>query len=190
VEAVGELDQDDPHVRGHRNHHLAVVLGLALVAALEGDLGQLRDAVDKAGDRVAERLADLVEAGARVLDGVVEQRRAEGLGVEPEAGADLCDLDRVGDEVLARAPLLVRMPLARERERPLDRLALDRLLGIGGVLGDDRQQVAEERALVGIEVLCQRADRGARRRPGLAGPDAQVAAPVLGRLPGVAVGLV
>ena len=37
VQAVGELDQDDPHVGGHRDHHLAVVLGLRLVARLEGD---------------------------------------------------------------------------------------------------------------------------------------------------------
>ena len=34
VQAVGELDQDDPDVRGHRDHHLAVVLGLRLVARL------------------------------------------------------------------------------------------------------------------------------------------------------------
>ena len=37
VQAVGELDQDDPDVRGHRDHHLAVVLGLRLVARLERD---------------------------------------------------------------------------------------------------------------------------------------------------------
>ncbi len=36
VQAIGELDQDDPDVRGHRHHHLAVVLGLGLVAGLEG----------------------------------------------------------------------------------------------------------------------------------------------------------
>jgi hypothetical protein len=31
VQAVGELDQDDPHIGGHRDHHLAVVLGLRLI---------------------------------------------------------------------------------------------------------------------------------------------------------------
>ena len=85
VEAVGQLDQDHPDVGGHRHHHLAVVLGLALVAALEGDPGQLGDAVDELGDLLAELGADLVEAGAGVLDRVVEQRGAEGLGVEPHA---------------------------------------------------------------------------------------------------------
>ena len=57
VQAVGELDQDDPDVRGHRDHHLAVVLGLRLVARLEGQPGELGDAVDQAGDLLAERLA-------------------------------------------------------------------------------------------------------------------------------------
>jgi hypothetical protein len=46
VQAVGELDQDDPDIRGHRDHHLAVVLRLRLVAGLERQAGQLGDAVD------------------------------------------------------------------------------------------------------------------------------------------------
>ena len=75
VEAVGQLDQDHPDVGGHRDHHLAVVLGLLLVAALEGDAGELRDAVDELGDVVAEALAHVVERRGRVLDRVVQQRR-------------------------------------------------------------------------------------------------------------------
>ncbi len=148
VEAVGELDQDDPDVRGHRDHHLAVVLGLVLVAALEGDPGQLRDAVDEAGDRVAEELAHLVEARGGVLDRVVEERGAERLGVQAKAGADLRDLDRMGDEVLARAAALVGVALAREREGLLDRAALERLGVLVGVLLDHGEEVAQERALL------------------------------------------
>ena len=56
VQAVGELDEDDPNVIGHRDHHLAVVLGLRLVARLKDDAGELRDAVDEVGDLVAERV--------------------------------------------------------------------------------------------------------------------------------------
>jgi hypothetical protein len=37
VEAVGELDEDDANVLGHRHDHLAVVLGLRLLAGLELD---------------------------------------------------------------------------------------------------------------------------------------------------------
>ncbi len=101
VQAVGELDQDDPHVGGHRDHHLAVVVGLRLVARLEGDAGQLRDAVDDRGDLLAEALADLLERGRGVLDRVVQQRRAQRLGVQAHARADPRDADRVHDEVLA-----------------------------------------------------------------------------------------
>jgi len=46
VQSIGELDQDDAHVARHRHDHLAVVLGLGLLAALELDSGQLGDAFD------------------------------------------------------------------------------------------------------------------------------------------------
>ena len=101
VQAIGELDQDDPDVRGHRDHHLAVVLGLRLVARLERQPGELGDAVDQAGDLLAERLANLLQRRRGVLDGVVQQRRAQRLGVEAHPGADLRHADRMDDEVLA-----------------------------------------------------------------------------------------
>ncbi len=176
VQTVGELDEDDPHVGGHRHHHLPVVLGLVFVAALEGDPGELRDPVDQRGDRLAELLADLVETRRRVLDGVVKQRCAERLGVEPQAGADLRDLHRMGDEVLAGLALLVGVALAGERECALDRVAVELLMTVGGVLADDREQVAEELALVGVEILRDLVDRS-DRAVGLAGADLDVTAP-------------
>src|SRR4051794_24103943 len=147
VQAIGELDEDDPDVRGHRDHHLAVVLGLRLVAARERDAGELRDAVDERRDLVAEAAADLVERGARVLDRVVQQRRAQRLGVEAQAGADLRDADRVDDEVLARLAALVGVVLAGEQEGVLDPVAVDDDRRLVGVLLDDREEVAEQAAL-------------------------------------------
>ena len=144
VQAVGELDQDDPDVRGHRDHHLAVVLGLRLVARLERQPGQLGDAVDEAGDLLAERRLHLLERGGGVLDGVVQQRGAQRLGVEPHAGADLRDADRMDDEVLARLAPLVGVVHAGVDERLLDAVAVDRDRGLVGVLLDDREQVAEQ----------------------------------------------
>ena len=153
VEAVGELDQDDPEIRGHRDHHLSVVLGLALVAALEGDPGELGDPVDELGDGVAEQLLHLIQAGARVLHRVVQQRRTQRLGVEAEAGADLRHLDGVGDEVLPGAPPLVRVTLAGEREGTLDCFGVDLSRSLDAVLLDDGQEVTEQGALVISKLL-------------------------------------
>ena len=87
VEAVGELDQDHAHVLRHRDDHLPVVLGLGVLAALELDPRQLRDALDELRDLVAELGPELVELELGVLDDVVEQRRGERLLVEVELGA-------------------------------------------------------------------------------------------------------
>jgi hypothetical protein len=79
VEAVGELDEDDADVLRHRHDHLPVVLGLRLLAALEADPRQLRDALDQLRHVVAELRAHLVELRVGVLDDVVQQRRRDRL---------------------------------------------------------------------------------------------------------------
>ena len=84
----------------------------------------------------------------------MEEGGAERLGVEAKAGADLRDLDRVSDEVLAGAATLVGVALAGEREGVLDRAALERLGALVGVLLDDREEVAQQRALVVVQRLC------------------------------------
>ena len=78
VQAVGELDQDDADIFGHRHDHLAVVLGLLLFGRGEADLGQLGDAVDEHGDLVAELLPDLFDRGVGVFDHVVQQGAGDG----------------------------------------------------------------------------------------------------------------
>ncbi len=147
VQAVGELDQDDADVRRHRHEHLAVVLGLRLVARGERDALELRDAVDERGDLLAELLLDLLQRRAGVLDGVVQQCGAERLGVQAQPGADLRDADRMDDEVLARLAALVGVMDAGEQEGLHDAVAVDRQRRLVGVLLDDREQVAEQPAL-------------------------------------------
>ena len=94
-----------------------------------------------------KRAATSSSDARRVLDGVVQQRGAERLGVEPQARADLRDADRVDDELLAGAPALVGVVLAGEHERLLDAVAVDRDERLVGVLLDDREEVAEQLAL-------------------------------------------
>jgi len=50
VKPVGELDQDDAHVARHGEQHLAEVLGLRVLGALELDAVELGDAVHELGD--------------------------------------------------------------------------------------------------------------------------------------------
>ena len=60
-------------VLGHRHDHLPVVLGLGLLAALEVDPRQLRDAFDEARHLVAELTPHLLDRRVGVLDDVVEE---------------------------------------------------------------------------------------------------------------------
>ena len=97
VEPVGELDQDDPDVLGHRQEHLADVLGLLLLVAVGAEAGQLRDAVDELGDLAAEALLDVGQAVFGVLGDVVQERGLDGDRVDAELGEDLGRGDRVRD---------------------------------------------------------------------------------------------
>ena len=195
VQPVGELDEDDPDVRGHRDHHLAVVLGLRLVARGERDPGELRDAVDERRDLLPVALADLVDRGGRVLDGVVQQRRAQRLGVQAHARADLRHADRVDDELLTRLAALVGVVLAGEAEGVLDPGPVDLDGRVLGVLLDDREEVAEQAALGGREVGATGGRRGlgvldaVHGRPLLGRPRGAVGRDLRGRLAGGAAPL-
>ncbi|MEZ5075473.1 MAG: hypothetical protein R2691_11685 [Solirubrobacterales bacterium] len=92
----------------------------------EGDPGQLRDAVDEVGDLLAEAALDLGEAQA-ASSTVSCRSAAQSVSVSSRRPADLRDLDRMADELLAGATALVGVALAGEDERPLDLPLIDRL---------------------------------------------------------------
>jgi hypothetical protein len=75
VQPVRELDQQDPDVAGHRDDHLADVLGLLVLAAAERQRVELGEAVHDARDLAAELVVELRDAHVGVLDGVVQERR-------------------------------------------------------------------------------------------------------------------
>ena len=143
VQAVGELDEHDPDVVRHRDHHLAEVLGLLLGAAGERDLRNLGDAVDQGGDFVAEELAHLVERGHRVFDHVVQQAGNDRGQVELELGDDERDVERMGDVRLARLALLLGVHPRRVLVGAADQLSV----GLRIVRLDPRQEMFE---LVGL----------------------------------------
>ena len=73
VQAVGQLDQQDPPVLGHGDEHLADGGRLLLLLGVELQAVELGDAVDDGGDLVAELLGQPLLGDAGVLDGVVQQ---------------------------------------------------------------------------------------------------------------------
>jgi hypothetical protein len=106
-----ELDQDDPDVLGHREQHLADVLGLLLLVAVSAEARQLGDAVDELRNLRPEALLDVAQRELGVLRDVVQERRLDRDRIDAQLSDDLGRRDRVGDIFLAgRAALaLVRL---------------------------------------------------------------------------------
>ena len=169
VEPVGELDQDDPDVLGHRQEHLPDVLGLLLLVAVGAELGQLGDAVDELGDLRPEALLDVGQAVLGVLGDVVQERRLDRRGIEPELGQDLGRGDRMGDVRLAGRPALAFVGEHGQVERAPDRLEVrGRMLGQDGRL-ERGSKLLEVRPSTGGTVAIVAAGGGRAARPALGG---------------------
>ena len=88
MQAVGQLDEHDADVLGHRQEHLAHVLGPQILAVQLGTvrrrastlqelhLVELGDAVDQAGDLAAKAAVDVGHRHAAVFGDVVAQSAA------------------------------------------------------------------------------------------------------------------
>ena len=150
VQPVRELDQDDPDVLGHREQHLADVLGLLLLVAVGAEARQLGDAVDELRDLRPEALLDVAERELGVLGDIVEERRLDRDRIDAELRDDLGRGDRVRDVRLAGGATLALVRLDREVERVRDRFEV----GLRVVLRGGRQELLLE----GVEI-------GARRLP-------------------------
>ena len=109
VQPVRELDEDDPKVFRHRDHHLPDVLRLLLLVGPERDPAQLGDPVHEPGHLRAELPLHLVRGERGVLHGVVEQRGRDRLGVELQVGEDGGHLEGVVDVLLAGQAALPRV---------------------------------------------------------------------------------
>ena len=117
VQPVGELDQQDADVAAHRQHELAEVLRLLGAVGLQFQPGQLGDAIDQAGDFLAEPRLDLRQLDRRVLDHVVQQAGGDRGGVEPVAGQDVGDRDRMAEIGIAVVAPLRAVRLHRPARR-------------------------------------------------------------------------
>ena len=108
VQAVGELDEDDADILCHREEHLTQILELLLLLGV-AQHAQARNAVDELRDRRAELVLDLLVAEFGVLDAVMQECGADGIGIETHLDHDLRDRDRMDDIRLAVAALLPLM---------------------------------------------------------------------------------
>jgi hypothetical protein len=57
VQAVGELNQNDPDILGHSHDHLAEAFRLAFFAIAKGEFAQLGHTVNKRSDFTAKEFA-------------------------------------------------------------------------------------------------------------------------------------
>jgi hypothetical protein len=127
VQPVGQLDEDHPQVAGHGEHHLAQVLGLGLGLGGELQLADLGDALDQVRHVLAEAGLEVEAGGAGVLDHVVQQGRADGVGVEALGDQDGGHAHGMGDVGLARGALLLLVALGPVLEGPHDLRLVDAL---------------------------------------------------------------
>jgi hypothetical protein len=139
VESVGELDEQDADVLGHRDEHLAHRGGLLRLPRIELDAVEFGDAVDDRGDIVAEVADEIVECDRRVFDRVMQERGRQGHVVEPEVGEDHRHPERMRDVGVTRAPHLVLVRVAGDLVGVLD----DRRVGARVLLVERREQRRE-----------------------------------------------
>ena len=139
MEPVGELHQKHADVVGDGEDELLQVLALLGSAARPGDLGELRHPIDERGHLSAEALAQVVEADARVLHGVVEDRGDDGVDIEMEVGEQPGHGEGMGDVGRAGVAGLAGVGGAGERIGLADRLKVR----VPVVAGDASDQRAE-----------------------------------------------
>ncbi|MND94056.1 hypothetical protein D3C80_862600 [compost metagenome] len=164
VQAVGQLDQQDPHVLGNGQDELAQVLGLTRVLGLKLQPRQLGHALDQDGDLFAEHGGDVVAGGRGVLDHVMQQGGDDGRRIQLVVGQDSRDLDRMGEIGIARSPQLRAVHFHR-----IDIGAVQQRFVGGGVIGLDRLdqfELAHDRGALGFRHLRLGDFRRQRRRPG------------------------
>jgi len=95
VQPVRELDQDDADILRDREEQLSVVLDLPLLARLERDVADLRDAIDDPRDLLSELFRDVGHGDGRILHDIVDETAGDGARIETQLGQDLRDFDAV-----------------------------------------------------------------------------------------------
>ncbi len=163
VQPVGELDDEDAQVGGHRHEHLAHRRRLLGLPRVELDAVELGDAVDDGGDLLAEVPVDVGDGDLGVLDGVVQQGGNDGHLVEADVGDDAGDCQGVIDVALAARTELVAMRVGGDLVGVGDRR--DRCLRVATAVGGEQWGQLGGRGRLVVPPPGQDAVDGSHARP-------------------------
>jgi hypothetical protein len=86
VQPVGELDEDDPDIIRHRQHHLAEILRLFFFIASKRDLADFCHPVDQMHNVLPELSFEFVKRRNRIFQGIVQQCCDDGGDIRFERG--------------------------------------------------------------------------------------------------------
>ena len=95
VQAVGQFDEEHPHVVGDGEEQLAEIFRLFGAFGDEIEPSQLGQALDQLADFAPEGPIDVLARRFGVLDRVVQHGRDDRRIVEPHLGEDRGDLQRM-----------------------------------------------------------------------------------------------
>ena len=101
VEAVGELDHDDADILCHRKEHLTIIFELYILLGHVLNAPELCHAVDQYRNILAEQFLHLLDGRVRVLDDIVQKRRADRLIVHMQPRENVGYMERMDDVRLA-----------------------------------------------------------------------------------------
>ena len=113
VGAVGEFDQNDPNISGHRKDHLAVVFRLAFLAAGKFHLADFRYAIHQLINFIAEQVLNFFGSGEGILDGIVQKPGGNRLLIHFQTRQVVGDFDGMGNIGFARFSALASMGFRR-----------------------------------------------------------------------------
>ena len=89
MQAVSDLDKNDADILGHGKEHLAQVLGLFILLAGILYTRQFCDALYNIRYRCAELTGDVFMGEACIFNHIMQQRRNDGILVQPNVYADV-----------------------------------------------------------------------------------------------------
>ena len=114
VQAVAQLDQDDPDIVDHGQDHAPQVFCLRHMLAGKLDPRDLRHARDDVRHVGAEHFLDALDRRQGVLDDIVEQARGDAGNVQVEFGQQVGNFEAVDQVRLAGSPFLMTVLMGRK----------------------------------------------------------------------------